>query len=127
MGKATKKSTLPGGIAESRNSQRDGKVLKKDLLKKKAWDAKKKDSTDKKTTQTLERSMKEEEQKRKEDAREKRKQKEEKRKENELKSGGKPVQIKNTDKIKKWKKAAQKQLVKMSPEMIERLYGGKKK
>eukprot|EP00923_Selenidium_pygospionis_P050192 GHVN01086677.1.p2 GENE.GHVN01086677.1~~GHVN01086677.1.p2 ORF type:complete len:147 (-),score=19.80 GHVN01086677.1:742-1182(-) len=48
------------------------------------------------------------------------------RAENEVKTYGKNAQvIKTTIKISKWKKGARQQLVKMSPEMINRLYGAK--
>lgn len=50
--------------------------------------------------------------------REKKRQKEEKKKENLVKSGGIQV-IKNTSKIRKWNKKAKRQLIKMSPEMLE--------
>lgn len=54
--------------------------------------------------------------------REKQRLKEERKKENLIRAGGIQV-IKNTVKIKQWSKKAQKQLIKMPAELVEKYLG----
>lgn len=68
----------------------------------------------------VEREMKQERGEQLKKQREKQRQKEERKKENMIKAGNVQV-IKNTSKIRRWNKKARRQLIKMSPEMVERL------
>eukprot|EP00922_Rhytidocystis_sp_ex-Travisia-forbesii_P066763 GHVS01099150.1.p3 GENE.GHVS01099150.1~~GHVS01099150.1.p3 ORF type:complete len:130 (+),score=24.69 GHVS01099150.1:1335-1724(+) len=92
------------------------------------WDKKVEERRKNAEIKDMERTMK---QARTDALREKRKKTETKRKrkdENEVRAMGAQAQvITDTTKIRKWHKKAKAQLVKMSPEMITKLYGAKLK